>query len=326
MGMETSYSFEVSEEESGQRLDKFLAQQCADVSRSRIKDLILKEQVSIDDETAKNASVKIKAAQVIEVDIPPAEEYKLVPEDIPLDVIYEDDDLLVVNKASDMVVHPAAGNWNGTLVHALLHHCGDSLSGINGVMRPGIVHRLDKETSGLMMVAKNDHAHAHLSAQLADRSLSRKYQALVCGHLQPLIGKIDLSLGRNPRDRIRVAVRAEGGKSAVTHYKVQEYFNQALSLVECQLETGRTHQIRVHMQALHHPLVGDPLYGEQPTRIRSLLNKAGYESDVGEKIISFPRQALHAKEISFIHPGTSEEMTFTSDLPDDLRNLINLLK
>ncbi len=320
------YSFEVAEEYAGVRLDKFLTIKCIDVSRGRLKTLVQEEQVLVDDEVISTPSFRVKTGQTIEVTVPPAEVYEIIAEDIPLDIVYEDEDLLVINKSPEMVVHPAAGNWDGTLVHALLHHCRDSLSGINGVMRPGIVHRLDKQTSGLIIVAKNDHAHNHLSAQLADRSLSRTYLALVVGQLQPLIGKVEYALGRNPKDRIRIAVRTVGGKYALTHYKVLEYFGEALSLVECKLETGRTHQIRVHMQAVGHPLVGDPLYGEQPTRTRSLLKKSNYEDDTIEKIMTFPRQTLHAKEISFIHPRTEEEMSFSAPLADDMQEIIEMLK
>ncbi len=326
MTEEQTFSFDVEDHESGQRLDKFLSMRCVEVSRSRLKNLVLEGQVTIDDADAITPSVKIKNGQTIEVIIPPAEEYKLEAQNIPLDVIYEDEDLLVINKSAKMVVHPAAGNWDGTLVHALLYHCGDTLSGINGVMRPGIVHRLDKETSGLMMVAKNDHAHKHLSAQLADRSLSRKYTALLSGHIQPLMGKIDLPMGRHPRDRIRIAIRQEGGKNAVTHYKLIKYFGEALSLVECKLETGRTHQIRVHMQAMNTPLIGDPLYGEQPTKTRSLMKKDKYDPDLIEQVINFPRQALHAHEISFVHPRTEKIVKLVSELPDDMMEIINLLK
>ena len=320
------YSFIVEETENGLRLDKFLSIKCDDVSRARLKDLVLKGQVNIDDVAMTTPSFKIKPGQTIEVSVPPAEEYEVEAENIPLDIVYEDDDLLVINKSANMVVHPAAGNWGGTLVNALMHHCGDSLSGINGVMRPGIVHRLDKETSGLMIVAKNDHAHQHLSAQLADRSLSRKYTALLVGHIQPLMGKIDMPMARHPKDRLRIAIRQEGGKNAVTHYKLIEYFGDALSLVECRLETGRTHQIRVHMQAMRTPLVGDPLYGEQPTKTRSLLKKEKYDAALIEKIVNFPRQALHARELSFIHPRTEEVISLESDLASDMDDLIKCLK
>ncbi len=317
---------EVTEAYAGQRLDKALSEMCPDISRSRLKALIVQGQVRLDQTIIENPSLKVKLGQVIALLVPDAEEYEVCPEDIPINIVYEDEDLLVINKSADMVVHPGAGNWTGTLVHALLHHCGDSLSGIGGVTRPGIVHRLDKETSGLMLVAKNDLAHRHLSEQLADRSLSRTYVALVAGKVQPALGTIDLPIGRHPRERIKMAVRQQGGKEAITNYKVLEHFGEALSLVECKLETGRTHQIRVHMDAIKHPLVGDPLYGEQPTRLRALMKKAGYEKEVYEPCISFPRQALHAAEIAFIHPRTEDRMEFKAYLPNDLQDIINSLK
>ena len=321
---------EVSEELSGERLDKALAQLITeegfDLSRSRIKALIQQEQVSIDEEVISSPSIRLKAGQEIEIVIPPAESYAVQAENIPLDVVYEDEHLLVINKQAGMVVHPGAGNWTGTLVHALLHHCGDSLSGIGGVMRPGIVHRLDKDTSGLMIVAKHDKAHKYLSAQLADRSLTRQYVALVIGVPVPMRGRIDFPLGRHPRDRVRIAIRLTSGKEAVTHYELLESYQDALSLVMCKLETGRTHQIRVHMEAIGHSLIGDPLYSIQPTKLASVLRKAGFDETVHEKLANFPRQALHAKSIAFIHPESEEEMHFDSELPDDFQTILNLLK
>lgn len=320
----------ISEELAGERLDKALStliqEQGMDISRSRIKALIQQNQVSVDEEIIGNPSYKLKMGQEVEMTIPPAEEYAVQAENIPLDVVFEDEHLLVINKPVGMVVHPGAGNWSGTLVHALLHHCGDSLSGIGGVMRPGIVHRLDKDTSGLMVVAKHDKAHKFLSAQLADRSLTRQYYALVMGHPIPKRGTVEFPLGRHPRDRVRIAIRLTSGKEAITHYEVLKQYGEALAVVMCQLETGRTHQIRVHMEAINHPLVGDPLYSPQPTKIRSLLRRHGFEPETQDAIMNFPRQALHAKNIAFIHPATEEEMHFESDLPDDFQSLINLLK
>ena len=321
---------EVSEELAGERLDKALAQLIAeeglDLSRSRIKALIQGSQVSIDETVMESPSIKLKAGQEIELIIPPAESYAVAAENIPLDVVFEDEHLLVINKAAGMVVHPGAGNWTGTLVHALLHHCGDSLSGIGGVMRPGIVHRLDKDTSGLMIVAKNDRAHKYLSAQLADRSLTRQYIALVIGVPIPMRGRIDFPLGRHPRDRVRIAIRLTSGKEAVTHYERLESYGEALSLVMCKLETGRTHQIRVHMEAIGHPLIGDSLYSIQPTKLASMLRKAGFSEEIHQKLAEFPRQALHAKTIAFIHPESKEEMRFDSELPEDFQSLLNALK
>ena len=262
---------------------------------------------------------------VIELVIPPSESATPEPENIPLEVVYEDDDLLVINKQAGLVVHPGAGNWSGTLVNALLYHCADSLSGIGGVERPGIVHRLDKDTSGLMVVAKHDKAHQGLAAQLEDRSLRRVYEALVLKVPIPIKGAVDMSIGRDPRNRLKMAVNVKGGKDARTHYLVKENYKEALSLVECRLESGRTHQIRVHMQAIKHPLIGDPLYGPQDTAVRGALKKAGYEAETAEKMLEFPRQALHAGAIAFVHPLTGKSMDFTVQRPGDFSKLLKLL-
>ncbi|HEY8189139.1 MAG TPA: RluA family pseudouridine synthase, partial [Micavibrio sp.] len=222
------------------------------------------------------------------------------------------------------VVHPGAGNWTGTLVNALLYHCGATLSGIGGVMRPGIVHRLDKETSGLMVVAKSDEAHKGLSAQLEDRSLSRTYTALVW-NVTPAKGLIDKPIARSGSNRLKMGIPFQGGREARTRYRQEGVFRNSVSLVECDLETGRTHQIRVHMQSIGHPLLGDPLYGLQPTGAMSLLKKAGYEEDARREILSFPRQALNASRIRFVHPVTDEELGFSIDLPGDMERLISIL-
>jgi 23S rRNA pseudouridine1911/1915/1917 synthase len=270
-------------------------------------------------------SMKIEAGWVIYCSILEAEDADPIPENIPLDILYEDDDVIVINKAAGMVVHPAAGNWSGTLVNALLYHCGDTLSGIGGVKRPGIVHRLDKDTSGVMLVAKNDHAHAHLSEQLADRTLSRIYHALVWDIPIPVIGTIDIPMGRDHNNRLKQAVKrgdANASRHAITHYKVLKTYCDAMALVECRLETGRTHQIRVHMQAKGHPLIGDPLYGAQKTLqiSRSMRFDETIDKDA---VLNFPRQALHAHEITFIHPTTDEEMHFTAPMPDDMCKIID---
>lgn len=224
-----------------------------------------------------------------------------------------------------MVVHPGAGNWTGTLVNALLHHCGGTLSGIGGEMRPGIVHRLDKETSGLMMVAKNDEAHQGLSAQLADRSLSRTYHALVLGVPLPIKGVVDRPIGRHRHDRQRMSVMSSAPREARTRYRVLEDFGGACALVECNLETGRTHQIRVHMQAIGYPLIGDPLYGPQPSALRSKLKKIEYSSENIDEILLLGRQFLHATRIMFIHPITGEEMGFEREKPTDLLKILKIL-
>lgn len=313
--------------ETGGRLDKVLADLVGDVSRSRLKNLIVDGQVTLNGITCADASRKVAPGDEISLTIPEAVEALPQPENIPLDIVYEDDDMLVINKAVGMVVHPGAGNQNGTLVSALLHHCGDSLSGINGVKRPGIVHRLDKDTSGLMVAAKNDRAHNGLAAQLLDRSLSRLYQALVWKEPTPIKGSINAAIGRDQKNRLKMAVRARAsGREAITHYLREETFNGVASMVACRLETGRTHQIRVHMQHLGHPLLGDQLYGLPQQEQRSLLNRGGYDEETRDAVLAFPRQALHAAGIHFIHPVTGDAMEFEADLPPDMQELLDRLR
>jgi len=318
--------FEVSPECHKQRLDVFLVSQTQDISRSRLQALIKKGNVSVDNQIVSNPSFAVSENEVVGVTIPAPDDALPLAQDIPLDILYEDDDLLVINKQVGLVVHPGAGVRDGTLVNALLYHCGDSLSGVGGVRRPGIVHRLDKDTSGLMMVAKNDLAHQGLAAQLADRTLSREYLALVTGAMPPGRGKVDASIGRHLSQRIKMAVTSKNSKNAITHYRNLEKFGDALTLVSCKLQTGRTHQIRVHMQYLGFPLVGDSLYGQTPTKTRSLLRKSGYDEAVQDAVLNFPRQALHARKIGFVHPRSGDEMEFTAELPQDLEGVISLLK
>lgn len=309
------------------RLDKVLSDLVPDLSRSRLKALILEEQVLLNGAMCDDPSRKVNAGDELSLSIPEAVEALPQPENIPLDIIYEDDDLLVINKAVGMVVHPGAGNPNGTLVSALLYHCGDTLSGIGGVKRPGIVHRLDKDTSGLMVVAKNDRAHMGLSEQLVDRSLHRVYTALVWKEPTPIKGRVNVPIGRDLKNRLKMSVRSHAaGREAVTKYLRLETFNGVAALVSCQLETGRTHQIRVHMQHMGHPLLGDPLYGLPAQEQRSLMNRGGYDEEAREAVLAFPRQALHAGEIAFIHPVTGEEMAFESELPEDLAGLLNIMQ
>ena len=307
------------------RLDKALADLVQDVSRSRLKSLILEGQVIVSGYIIKTASHKVTADDEITLTIPAAVDDTPRAQNIPLDILYEDDDLLVINKAVGMVVHPAVGNTDGTLVNALLYHCKDNLSGIGGGKRPGIVHRLDKETSGLMVVAKNDLAHQGLSDQLQDRTLSRIYGALVWRVPTLIKGMVDMPIGRHSSNRLKMAIMMTSGREAVTHYHVQHKYGAAACWVDCKLETGRTHQIRVHMQHIKHPLIGDPLYGLPHQEGQALLKRAGYDDEIIKKIMSFDRQALHAREIGFIHPRTGEEMAFSSELPKDLLNLKNLL-
>ncbi len=308
------------------RLDKAIADQVQDMSRARIQALIEAGKVTLAGVVKTTCSFKVEGGQELKMTIPPAVDDTPKPQDIPLNIMYEDDDVLVINKAVGMVVHPAVGNFDGTLVNALLHHCGDSLSGIGGVKRPGIVHRIDKDTSGLLVVAKHDKAHQGLSVQLQDKSLYRLYK-LFCWKVPTLIkGKIDLPVGRHSSNRLKMAIQKSSGRDAVTHYQIAESYHDAVTLFECRLETGRTHQIRVHMQHIKHPLIGDPLYGLPQQEGSALLKRAGYEDGSIAKIMSFSRQALHAAEIGFIHPISGEEMHFKSDMPEDLLNLKNILE
>lgn len=304
------------------RLDKVLAALYPEHSRSRLQQLIQEGAVQLNGTICTTPSSKVTGGTCIELTVPEVKEYEPEPENIPLDIIFEDEDMLVINKQAGLVVHPGAGNWDGTLVNALLYHCGDTLSGIGGVRRPGIVHRLDKDTSGLMVVAKRDKAHRKLSTQLATRSLSRIYLALTLKCPSPLKGRIDKPIGRHPLSRIKMSVDYRRGRNAVTHYIVKENYSDALGLVECKLETGRTHQIRVHLTSMKHPLIGDQLYPPQKTEIEAAMRKAGYTPEVIEKTTSFPRQALHAHKIGFIHPVSGEKMQFQAPLPDDLKDLL----
>lgn len=298
------------------RLDKWLAA-CTDLSRSRVSALIGQGAVFLDGAAVYDQDRKMAAGEVYSIAVPAPVDAVPQPQDIPLTVVYEDGDLLVIDKPAGMVVHPAAGNHDGTLVNALLAHCRDSLSGIGGVIRPGIVHRLDKDTSGLMVVAKNDAAHRALSAQFAVHSLERCYLALVWGRLNPARGVIETQIGRSAVNRKKMAVLQTGGKRAETHYRTVEVCaNGAVSLVECSLKTGRTHQVRVHMTALGHPLIGDSTYGKAPksARIESL-----------RPAVEFPRQALHSYKMSFEHPSTGEIMRFEIPLPPDMRAVMDAI-
>ena len=281
-------------ENVGQRLDKFLTLNLKKMSRTQIQQLIHNKNVMINDKVVK-ASYKVEAGDICCIMIPEPENTDILPEDIPLDIVYEDQDVVVVNKPTGMIVHPSAGIYSGTLVNALLYHCHD-LSGINGVMRPGIVHRIDKETSGLLMVAKNDMAHQSLSQQLQEHTVVRRYIALVHGLIPHEFGRIEAPIGRDPHDRQKMTCTDKNAKEAITNFKVIERFKD-MSLVECRLETGRTHQIRVHMQYIGYPVYGDPQYGLRRD-----------DTTYG--------QYLHAKVLGFIHPRTHEEMYFESDLPD----------
>ncbi len=321
--------------DSGQRLDKWLSNWTG-LSRSRIKDLLSAGHVREDGTIVTSATHKVKANIEYAILIPPAVDDTPLPEDIPLDIVYEDDQLIVINKAAGMTVHPAPGSRSATLVNALLYHCKDTLSGIGGVMRPGIVHRLDKDTSGLLVVAKTDKAHRYLSKQFAKHTIERVYTLFVRGVPKPRNGTIESRLARSPHDRKKQSIVrgtlgnmeiSEHGRHAVTHYSFQRGFGQQphaaigmpkVSQLNCKLETGRTHQIRVHMAAINCPLLGDPLYGNQRGFLTA--NKPD-EAALREAIATFKRQALHAKHLGFKHPDSKELMSFDADLPKDMKAL-----
>ena len=287
------------------RIDKFITENADNLTRSAVQKLIEDNNITVNG-TFPSKNLKLKFGDEIIVNIPEPEPCEAMPENIPLDIVFEDDDLLVVNKPRDMVVHPATGNYSGTLVNALLYHCGDSLSGINGVLRPGIVHRIDKDTSGLLIVAKNDFSHNLLAEQIKEHSFTRKYQAVVVGNIKDDSGTINAPIGRHPTDRKKMAVTQKNSRNAVTHYKVMARYN-GYTHVELTLETGRTHQIRVHMAYIGHPVAGDPVYG-------------------GKKYITkLNGQCLHAYYISFVHPRTNQTLSFSAPLPDYFKEFLKLI-
>ena len=303
----------IGEAQHGFRLDKALAELLPDLSRERLKALIVEGQVTAAGRSL-NPSMKVATGQAFAITLPPPVAAEAVAQDIPLVIVHEDADLIVVDKPAGLVVHPAAGNLDGTLVNALLHHCRGELSGIGGVARPGIVHRIDKDTSGLLVVAKSDRAHEGLAQQFKEHSIDRLYAAIVYGVPQPAAGTVDTWIARSNVDRKKMAVHREGrGKHAVTHYRMIERLHGA-ALVECRLETGRTHQVRVHMAHLGHPLIGDPVYGRERKGFKSILETLG-----------FKRQALHAKRLGFIHPVTGQKLSFDSALPTDMQELLSEL-
>lgn len=294
----------------GQRLDKALAE-ASGLSRERVKALMEDGRVEVGGKPAAQPSAKPDAGTPWRIAVPEAVPAEAAPQDIPLDVVYEDADLIVVDKPAGLVVHPAAGNLDGTLVNALLHHCKGQLSGIGGVARPGIVHRIDKDTSGLLVVAKTDAAHEGLARQFADHSIERAYHAVCGGHPVPAAGTVTGSIARSNTNRKKMALVEDGrGKHAVTHYRTLQRLDSA-ALVECRLETGRTHQVRVHLASIGHALLGDPVYGRTPPRLRPILGRLG-----------FHRQALHAAELGFIHPVRGDAVRFSSATPVDMRELI----
>lgn len=304
---EQKYEIEIDAAQQGVRIDLVLSAALAETSRSFIQKLFEKEKISVNGTICDSKKYKVKTGDLVEITIPEPEILSVEAEDIPLDIVYEDEDVLVVNKPKGMVVHPAVGNYNGTLVNAIMYHCGDRLSSINGVIRPGIVHRIDKDTSGLLMIAKNDAAHESLSKQLAEHSITRKYRALVYHNFKEEEGTVNAPIGRDPKNRLRQAVTDQNSKHAVTHYKVLERFG-AYTLIEAELETGRTHQIRVHMAHLKHPLVGDVVYGPKKHTIKA------------------DGQMLHAKVLGFVHPRTGQYMEFDSDLPAYFEDILSRLR
>ncbi|MCI5902099.1 MAG: RluA family pseudouridine synthase [Blautia sp.] len=301
---EQNLNFEAKE--SGIRIDRFLSDNHPELSRSFLQKLIRDGLVQVNNKSIK-ANYKVQSGDYVSLQLPDLTEPDILPEDIPLDILYEDDDILVVNKPKGMVVHPSAGHTSGTLVNAVLSHCKEHLSGINGVMRPGIVHRIDKDTTGALLVCKNDAAHHNIAEQLKEHTIKRRYRAIVQGNIREDEGTVEGAIGRHPTDRKKMAIHVKNGKPAITHYKVLERFGNA-TYVECRLETGRTHQIRVHMTSIGHPLLGDEVYGS------------------GKNPYHLQGQTLHAQVLGFIHPRTGEYMEFCAPLPEYFEQLLNKLR
>lgn len=301
-----SYNFFVDEQSKGTRIDVYLSQMLDDCSRSFVQKLIDENKVLVNSKVIKS-NYKLRCKDIIDVDIPEPLAIEIVPENITLDILYEDKDVIVINKEQGMVVHPSHGHYSGTVVNALLYHCGDELSGINGVMRPGIVHRIDKDTSGVLMIAKTNIAHQKLAMQLKEHSITRKYNAIVYNNIKDDTGTVDAPIGRHSVDRKKMAVTNKNSKNAVTHYRVIERFGK-YTFIEVQLETGRTHQIRVHMSSIGYPLVGDEIYGPKNQKFK--LNG----------------QMLHARVLGFIHPITGEYMEFEASIPEYFQKFLNDLR
>lgn len=303
---EQLFCFQIAEEMEDERIDKCLSQLMDSLSRSYIQKLLKDQIVTVNGKVVK-ANYRVKAEDEIHFILPPAIEPEILPENIPLDILYEDEDILIVNKPKGMVVHPAAGHYSGTLVNALMYHCHGKLSGINGVMRPGIVHRIDMDTTGSIIICKNDLSHKHIAAQLKDHSVVRKYHAICHGVIKEEEGTIDAPIGRHHIDRKKMAITENNGRKAITHYKILQRFNN-YTYIECELETGRTHQIRVHMFSIGHPLLGDQIYGSNR---KSPFNLEG--------------QCLHAKTLGFIHPRTLKYIEIDSPLPEYFIHLLEIL-
>ncbi len=302
----TEQIFLIDVDNVGKRIDSYLSEQLEGVTRSMAQNWIEQKHVTLEQGSSLKKNYKLAAGDIVHVQIPDAQSVEIIPQDIPIDIIYEDDDIIVVNKSRGMVVHPAAGNWDGTLVNALMFHCGERLSGINGEIRPGIVHRIDKDTSGLLVIAKNDVAHQSLAEQIACHSAAREYKAIVVGNPRQDSGTIKQPIGRHKTDRKKMAIVPDG-REAITHYQVLERY-RGYALMAFQLETGRTHQIRVHMTSIGHPIIGDPLYGAKKDRFSQLNG-----------------QCLHAYRLSLDHPRTGERMTFESPIPEYFTTVQNKL-
>lgn len=303
--MDETIEIKVTSEMAGKRLDVVLSEQCSDLTRSYINKLCKEERAALNGKTSKG-NKKCKEGDVITLQVPEPTELEILPEEMNLDIVYEDQDVILINKPKGMVVHPAAGHYSGTLVNGLMAHCKDDLSGINGVLRPGIVHRIDKDTTGILIVCKNDMAHQSIAKQLYDHSITRKYHAIVYGNIKEEEGTVNAPIGRSLKDRKKMGIVMDG-KHAVTHYKVLKRLKKGFTYIECQLETGRTHQIRVHMASIKHPLLGDDVYGPKKSKY------------------TLEGQCLHAKVLGFIHPRTGEYMEFEVSLPEYFEKLLNKL-
>ena len=303
--MDETIEIKVTSEMAGKRLDVVLSEQCSDLTRSYINKLCKEERAALNGKTSKG-NKKCKEGDVITLQVPEPTELEILPEEMNLDIVYEDQDVILINKPKGMVVHPAAGHYSGTLVNGLMAHCKDDLSGINGVLRPGIVHRIDKDTTGILIVCKNDMAHQSIAKQLYDHSITRKYHAIVYGNIKEEEGTVNAPIGRSLKDRKKMGIVMDG-KHAVTHYKVLKRLKKGFTYIECQLETGRTHQIRVHMASIKHPLLGDDVYGPKKSKY------------------TLEGQCLHAKVLGFVHPRTGEYMEFEVTLPEYFEKLLNKL-